>query len=176
MKKVMCFVVLFPVVSVGSELFINQSSQTTISTTPVVMNCLGLNVGLSETTQCCLGSSCTDEDAVLFSKVNHSTCPQLVVDGYVYEVNSDIQIFNSSRLVNVNNSSINSCQTPGGGLPSLGTGFIFASGAVAIGIEQLFINESDWTLIMTSTDGNLTCQGGQIYADEIIFKNGFDKG
>jgi hypothetical protein len=157
----------------AADLTINSGNPNVVTGT-TVMNCLGLTVNYSDTEQCCVGNSCSDLDTVELLNPNQS-CPAVVMDGYRYTVSGDIRIIHSVRLIDVAGGSMTSCRQPDGSFPTT-AGFEQLNlnfNNVFAGIESVSIDVDRWELIITSVDGNLTCNGGE--SVDVIFENGFEQ-
>ena len=106
-----------------------------------------------------------------------------VLDGYAYELNSDVVIDTQNNIISIDSNMVN-CLQPNNNPPLENTLYALHdvnSPNQFIGLNQITYNTSSGRLFFTSETSNLLCTNGvyvdTIFADDfsgIIFANGFD--
>lgn len=159
----------------AADLNIN-SSTVTISDTPSRMGCDGLTVSTQETTSCCIGNTCNNLNSInLLAQDNQTTCPRLVIDGYVYDLSAPIDIHHGLLLFITQSGSLANCTNGSGGSPTLGSGFLAVINADTLGVQSASIDVDEWVLQIQSVDGDVICDGGTLYdKPDLIFRNSFE--
>lgn len=158
-------------------------------TSSTIFNDNKVKVTLSTPRECCIGNSCSQYTQIL---LDNPTSKELKValDGYEYEVNSNIQLIHSVNLFSIADTPMRSCMKATGGFPAIGTGQTNISASnFYLGISNAYLDVKNWRLMLRSIDGNVVCQNGTLISpetppggdvifydgfDNIIFKNGFE--
>ncbi len=97
----------------------------------------------------------------------------VILDGYAYEVNSDITFDVDQQIINIDQSNMTNCQRPGGFLPLDDVNISLQTNSQSIGItnNQYFFAENLY--VLTSQTSDVICDNG-VYVDD-IFVNGFEE-
>jgi len=174
--KALIILILFNHVSVGtsSNLIVNNGTVSAISGVTTI-NCEGILINHATSTQCCAGNTCSNASNRNFENPTNK-CPVIVLDGYKHTVSGDLQIIHDAKLIQAA-TNISNCRRPDNSFPTA-NGFNelnIATNNVFFGVAQLQLNVSEWAVYITSTDGDLICDGGVVYTNDLIFKNGLEQ-
>ncbi|WP_395373867.1 hypothetical protein [Marinicella sp. W31] len=171
--KILIFNLLFIAInSHSATLQVNDSDKVNVIGV-TSMSCNGITSSYEAISQCCVDGSCSDTSGQAFNQPDN-TCPKVVIDGYLYSVQSDISLFHASKTFSINTSSISDCRRPNNSTPTAVSmnDTSLATNDVAIGLSQAYIDVDTWRLIVTSQDGDLLCTGNEAFVD-VIFEDGF---
>lgn len=161
-------------VSFASKVIVNQS-EFVISETATRIDCNSISVVGEETTECCIGQSCQNHSTILFNKPGASMCPRIVIDNYIYNLNGLIDIHHNMKMFIAQSNQLSGCLNGNNQPPTMGSGFLAVVNTETMGVENAFFDVNNWTLNITSIDGDIVCAGGTPYANvDIIFDNGFE--
>ena len=94
-----------------------------------------------------------------------------VLDGYAYELSSDVIIDLEDQIITID-SNMENCEQPNGDPPIDTSLYALNNNSEFIGILQFSYNTTTGTMFFTSETGNLVCANG-VYVDT-LFANGFE--
>lgn len=173
MIRLTCILLFLGTKCLASNLTLNNSILA-ISDQPTRMDCNGMSVVSDEQTSCCIGNSCVNQSLIEFSK-NNNSCPKIVIDGYQYELLGPIDIHHDLQLFLTQSNTLQNCLNGNNQAPTLGTGFLAVVNAETVGVHSSRIDVNTWSLIITTIDGDVHCDGGIVFNDpDVIFKNSFN--
>lgn len=142
------------------------TGNTTFSDQKVVVN-------FQSTKECCIDNSCITYSSVDLENPTTKEL-KLALDGYQYDVNADIILTHSAKLISASATPMRSCRKPDNGYPTIGSDMAISASNVYFGISSAYFDVKNWRLTLTSIDGNLTCENGVQIVDDLIFKNDFE--
>ncbi|WP_395378098.1 hypothetical protein [Marinicella sp. W31] len=173
MKKIFVLFILLPIYVHAASIQINESEQINISGITTI-TCNGINTTFAETSECCSGQSCENETSIDLS-LQKGTCPKLVIDGYLYSLQSDIQLIHTSKTFSISSSNISNCRRADNSFPSVGSlnESNLTTNNVFFGVSNAYIDVDSWRLYITSKDGDLSCSGSEAFVD-VIFENSYE--
>ena len=156
----------------AATLQINDSDRVEV-TGITAISCNGITSSYAEISECCANGACADAAGQSFNQPGN-TCPKVVIDGYLYSVQSDIALIHATKTFSINASSISDCRRPDNSAPSVVSmdDTSLVTNDVAIGLSQAYMDVDTWQLFLTSQDGNLLCTGNEAFVD-VLFEDGF---
>lgn len=91
----------------------------------------------------------------------------VVLDGYAYEVSSDISFDLEQQIIHINQSNMTNCLRPGGFLPldDVNTSLQTNGQSIGITFNRYYVTENIY--LVTSQTSNVVCDNG-VYVDEIF--------
>lgn len=175
--------------SMAAKLTLNNAGAVGI-TSSTIFSDTDIQVTFTASRECCIGNSCQQQTGVVLDNPTNKQL-RIALDGYEYEVDSDIQLIHAVNLISIPSTPLRSCQKQSGGFPSVGSGQTNLSASnVYFGLSSVYLDVKNWRLTMRSIDQNLVCQNGTLIPpetppggdvifydgfDNIIFKNGFEQ-
>lgn len=171
--KYMLILLLIPFVSKSATIEVNGSEPINL-TGVTKFTCNGLMSTFEETSECCTGSSCDDQTDISLD-LSSSVCPKIVIDGYLYSTQSDINLIHTSRTFSVTKSNISNCRRADNSFPSVGSlnESNLTTNNAFFGVKHAYMDVDLWRLIISSKDGDLTCNGAEGFVD-VIFESGYE--
>jgi|GEM_PF-3954861 len=97
---------------------------------------------------------------------------EVILDGYAYQVNSDVIISLPQQFIFIANSEMENCMLPNGLPPSDTAGLSLITNNQGIGIKRFRYAVESRLLFLTSETSNVVCDNG-LFIDQIFF-DGFE--
>lgn len=176
--KYIVILILFSNAAISARLTLNNAGSVGI-TSSTIINDSSVQSTFTTSRECCVNGGCSQYTGVA---LNNPTNKQLKIalDGYEYEVNSEVQLIHSVNLLSIASTPLRSCMKASGGFPSVGTGQTNLSASnVYLGLSSVYLDVANWRLMMRSIDNNLVCDNGTLLppdtpGGDVIFYDGFD--
>lgn len=114
---------------------------------------------------------------VCFSIYHMTTSPLLaatttpVLDGYAYQLFSDIEIDTSNQIISIESNMLN-CEQPNGDPPADTEPYALSTNNQFIGLSRFVYNVDNNHIYFTSETNNIVCDNGVFI--EIIFTGSFE--
>ena len=97
----------------------------------------------------------------------------LILDGYVYSVNSNVNINTNQLTIFIADTELENCLRPNGLAPLNNSNMSLIANNQDIGVEQFHYFVASKLLFLTSESSNLVCDNG-VFVDQ-IFVQGFER-
>lgn len=168
-------ILLFSNAGIAAKLTLNNAGAVGV-TSSTIFSDTDIQVTFSAPRECCVGNSCQQQSGVVLDNPTNKPL-KIALDGYEYDVNSNVQLIHSVNLISIASTPLRSCEKQTGGFPSVGAGQTNLSASnVYFGLSNVYLDVKNWRLTMRSIDQNLVCENGTIIPPEIdlIFYNGFE--
>lgn len=173
--KYIVILILFSNTAISARLTLNNAGSVGV-TSSTIFSDTDIQVTFTAPRECCVGNSCQQQSGVVLENPTNKQL-KIALDGYEYDVNSNIQLIHSVNLISIASTPLRSCKKQTGGFPSVGTGQTNLSASnVYLGLSNVYLDVKNWRLTMRSIDQNLVCENGTIIPPEsdLIFYNGFE--